>query len=135
MPQLLALAPLLAGIGGLASAGVGIGEAVSNSGSPAPTTPTAPAPTPPNAQALAQQKALVAGQVPNVDSAVSGLASPGYLSDIAQTTAGTIGTAGSTAAGAQATGQQFTPANSQPTNAAVNGQSVNLSDFINQFSQ
>lgn len=126
MPFSLALAGLLAG---LAGTGASIGETIANSG--APKAPATPAPTPPNAQALAQQKALVAQQEPNVVGATSGLASPSYDSMIAQILAGTLGQPGSTAAGNAATGQNFSVANSQPTNAAVQGQPIQLSDFVN----
>lgn len=124
--------PVIAAIAGLAGTGISVGETLANSGggAPSPTTPTTPAPTPPNAQALAQQKALVSQQTPNVVGATSGLASPGYDSLIAQILAGTLGQPGSTAAGNAATGQNFTPANSQPTNAAVQGQPIQLSDFV-----
>lgn len=121
---------LIASIGSLAGAGVGIGETIANSGGSKPTTPTNPAATPPNAQALAQQKALVAQQEPNVVGATSGLASPSYDSIISQILAGTLGQPGSTAAGNAATGQNFSPVNAQATNAAVQGQPVNLSDFV-----
>lgn len=128
MPPLIALLPTLAAIGGLAGTGVSIGEAVANSGGPPkPVTPVA---TPPNAQALAQQKALVGQQEPNVVGATSGLASPSYDSLIAQILAGTLGQPGSTAAGNAATGQNFTPANSQATNSAVQGSPIQLSDFL-----
>jgi hypothetical protein len=122
--------PMLAAIAGLAGTGVSIGETVANSGGGAPTTPTTPTPTPPSAQALAQQKALVSQQLPNVVGATSGLANPSYDSLIAQILSGITGQSGANAAGASATGQQFTAANNQPTNAAVNNQSPNLSDFL-----
>jgi hypothetical protein len=125
MPFSLALAGILAG---LAGTGASIGETIANSGAPA--TPKPPVPTPPNAQALAQQKALVGQQEPNVVGATSGLASPSYDSLIAQILAGTLGQPGSTAAGASATGQNFTPANSQATNSAVQGSPIQLSDFL-----
>jgi hypothetical protein len=127
---------LLGTIGGLASAGVGIGEAVAGGGAPqtpTPTPPGAPTPTPPNAAQLMQQKALVSQQEPNVVGATSGAASPEYDSLISQILAGVTGQPGANAAGGAATGQQFTPANSQSTNAAVNGTTPNLSDFINNF--
>jgi hypothetical protein len=126
--------PALAAIAGLAGTGVSVGEAIANSGGP-PKTPTVPPPTPPNAQALAQQKALVAQQEPNVLGATSGLASPSYDSLIAQILAGTLGQPGSTAAGNAATGQNFSPANAQATNAAVQGQPLQLSDFLNTSAQ
>lgn len=124
MPFSLALAGILAG---LAGTGVSIGETIANSGGP----PKPPGPTPPSPQVLAQQRALVAQQTPNVIGATSGLASPSYDSLIAQILAGTLGQPGSTAAGNAATGQNFSPANSQATNAAVQGQPVQLSDFVN----
>jgi hypothetical protein len=127
MPQLLALIPILAGAGGLASAGLGIANAVGG----APTAPTIPPPKPPDANALAQQRALVAQQTPNVVGATSGLASPSYDSLIAQILAGTLGQPGSTAAGNAATGQNFSPVNAQPTNAAVTGGDIGLSNFLN----
>lgn len=131
MPVTLALAGLLAG---LAGTGASIGETIANSGGGGKTaTPTTPTPTPPNAQALAQQRALVSQQTPNVVGATSGLASPSYDSLIAQILAGTVGQPGSTAAGNAATGQNFTPANAQATNAAVQGQPIALSDFLNNF--
>lgn len=126
----------LAAVGSVAGAGTSIGEAIANSG--APKTPGAPAPTPPNAEALAQQRAAVAQQEPNVVGATSGLASPSYDSLIAQILSGVLGQPGATAAGNAATfqpgtgqsfQQNFSPANSQPTNAAVQGTS--LSDFVN----
>ena len=129
MPPLIALLPTIAAIGGLASAGVGIGEAVANSGGSKP--PTAPTPTPPNAQQLAQQQAAVSQQLPNVVGQTSGLASPSYDSLISQILAGVIGQPGANAAGAGATGQAFSTSNSQPTNAAVQGQPIQLSDFVN----
>jgi hypothetical protein len=151
MPFLAALAPLigigtaaggattaasvlgaLGTLGGIAGAGTTIGETIANSGGN--KAPTVPAPTPPNASQLAQQRALVAQQTPNVVGATSGLASPGYDSLIAQILAGTLGQPGSTAAGNAATGQNFSPVNAQPTNAAVQGQPIQLSDFVNNFS-
>jgi hypothetical protein len=127
-------APAIGAASALAGAGTSIGEAIANSGGPpTPATPTPPAPTPPNAQALAQQRAAVAQQTPNVVGATSGLASPSYDALIAQILAGTIGQPGSAAAGASATGQNFSPANAQPTNAVVQGQPIALSDFVNNF--
>jgi len=126
---LAANAPAIGAAASIAGAGTSIGEAIANSSGP--KTPGAPTPTPPNAQQLAQQKALVAQQAPNVVGATSGLASPGYDALIAQILAGTLGQPGSTAAGAAATGQNFSPVNSQATNAAVQGQPVSLSDFLN----
>ncbi len=127
---LAANAPAIGAASAIAGAGTSIGEALANSGgSPKPGAP--PPPTPPNAQALAQQKALVSQQEPNVVGATSGLASPSYDSLISQILAGTLGQPGSTAAGNAATGQNFSVANSQPTNAAVQGQPLNLSDFLN----
>lgn len=127
MPFLASLIPLLTAAGSLASAGVGIANAVSGP----PTPPATPGPTPPTAQQLAQQRSAIAQQTPNVVGATSGLASPSYDSLIAQILAGTLGQPGSTAAGASATGQNFSPANSQATNAAVQGTPVQLSDFVN----
>lgn len=121
--------PVVAAIAGLAGTGVSVGETIANSGGP--KTPATPAPTPPNAQALAQQRALVQQQLPNVLGATSGLASSSYDSLIAQILAGTLGQPGSTAAGNAAVGQNFSPANSQATNAAVQGSPVQLSDFVN----
>lgn len=137
MPFLVGIAPLLAALGGLAGAGVGIGEAVAGSGksATAPVSPVSPPPTPPSANNLLQQREQIAGQIPNVDAATSGAASPDYQSLIAQILSGTAGQSGANASGAAATGQQFTPANSQPTNAAVAGQPANLSDFLNSFTQ
>lgn len=130
MPQIIGI---IASIASIAGAGTSIGEAIANSGGPsAPKAATAPAVTPPNAQQLAQQRALVGQQVPNVDAATSGAASPEYQSLMAQILSGVLGQPGANAAGASATGQQpFSVANSQPTNAAVQGSPVNLSDFIN----
>lgn len=133
--------PVVAAIAGLASSGVGIGEAIANSGGQQPTTPAAPTPKPPDAQALAQQRALVAQQYPNVVGATSGLASPSYDSLISQILAGVVGQPGASAAGAAAggfqpgTGQSFSVANSQPTNAAVQGSPIQLSDFVNTSTQ
>jgi hypothetical protein len=119
----------------LAGAGATIGSTIANdvSGPPKPGAPAAP--TPPNAQALAQQRALVAQQEPNVVGATSGLASPSYDSLISQILAGTLGQPGSTAAGGAATGQNFTAANSQATNAAVQGSPIQLSDFLSTSAQ
>lgn len=125
--------PALAAVGSLAGAGVGIGETVANAGNKLPTVAT-PQPTPPSANQLLQQREAVASQVPNEQASGSGTLSPDFESIMAQILAGTIGQPGSTAAGQSATGQQFQTANNQPTNAAVNGQPVNLSDFINSFS-
>jgi hypothetical protein len=132
-------APAIGAASALAGAGTSIGEAIANSGgAPKPGAP--PPPTPPNAQAQQNLNARVGQQEPNVVGATSGLASPSYESLIAQILAGTFGQPGSTAAGNAATGfttgtgqslnQNFTPANSQPTNAAVQGQPINLSDFL-----
>lgn len=120
MPFLVSLIPLI-------TAGVGLADTIS--GPPKPPGP--PTPTPPTIQQLTQQRALVAQQAPNVVGATSGLANPAYDSLMAQILAGTLGQPGSTAAGAAATGQNFSPANSQATNAAVQGQPVQLSDFVN----
>ncbi len=129
MPQLLALIPILAGAGGLASAGLGIANAVDGAGKP--TAPTIPPPKPPDAQAQQNLNARVGQQEPSVTEATSGLASPDYRSMIAQILAGTLGQPGSTAAGNAATGQNFSPVNAQPTNAAVQGNPIQLSDFLN----
>ena len=125
--------PALAAIAGLATSGISIGDTLANSGGGGtPATPKPPAPTPPNAQQLAQTRAAIAQQVPNVDAATSGSASPEYQSLMAQILSGVLGQPGANAAGASATGQQpFSAANAQPTNAAVNNQPVALSDFIN----
>lgn len=137
MPQLLALLPTLASIGSLAGAGVSIGEAIAGSGGPQQPSPTTPAtpqgPTPPNAQALAQQKALVSQQLPNLIGSTSGLANPDYDALMAKILAGVIGQPGSNAAGQGATAQAFQAANSQPNNTPP-GQVPNLSDFISSFS-
>lgn len=132
---LSANAPAIGAASAIAGAGTTIGEAIANSGggAPTPTPAAAPTATPPNTQALAQQRALVSQQTPNVVGATSGLASPSYDSLIAQILAGTVGQPGSTAAGNAATGQNFTPANAQATNAAVQGQPIALSDFLNNF--
>jgi hypothetical protein len=136
MPPLIALLPTIAAAVGIAGTGITTGLEVSGAlnGPGAPGTPATPAPTPPNAQQLAQQKALVSQQEPNVVGATSGLASQDYVSLISQILAGTVGQPGSRAAGAAATDQNFTPANSQPTNSVVNGQTPNLSDFLSSFS-
>jgi hypothetical protein len=133
MPWLLAALPAIAAIGGTAAAGTTIGLDIANAGNKT-VTPTTPAPTPPNAQQLEQQKALISQQLPNIVGATSGLANPSYDALIAQILSGTAGQSGANASAGAATGQAFTPANSQPTNAAVQGQPVNLSDFINSFS-
>lgn len=130
VPFLTAAAPVASAAASLGSLGLGIANAASGpSGIPTPPGPT-PA-TPPTPQQLAQQRALVQQQLPNVLGATSGLANPAYDSLIAQILAGTIGQPGSTAAGNNAVGQNFSPANSQATNAAVQGQPVQLSDFVN----
>jgi hypothetical protein len=125
--------PVVAAIAGLAGTGISVGETLANSGgggaAPKPAAP--PPPKPPDPAALLQQKALVAQQNPNEVAATAGLANPAFLALMDQLRAGTLGQPGSAAAGASATGQQFSPANSQPTNAAVSGQPINLSDFIN----
>ena len=132
MPFLAALVPALTAIGTIGGLGLGIEQAVSGSGGPPkPGAPTTPAATPPTAQQLAQQRALVEQQVPNISGATSGTASPEYQSLMAQILSGVLGQPGATAAGASATQQPFSVANSQPTNAAVSGQPVNLSDFVN----
>ena len=131
MPPLIALLPTIAAIGGLAATGTTIGMDIAGAGGSKPAAPTTSTPAPPNAQQLAQQKALISQQVPNIDSATSGTTSPEYQSMIAQILAGVTGQPGANASGAAATGQQFSAANSQPTNAAVNGQDVNLSSFLN----
>lgn len=137
MPFMLGLIPLLTAAGGLAGTGLSIANAVSGS----PAAPTAPGATPPTAQALAQQKAAIAQQDPNLQASGSGELSPAYTSLISQILAGTIGQPGSTAAGnatagftpgtGQSLNQNFTPANSQSTNAAVQGGQINLSDYVN----
>ena len=135
IPFLAANAPAIGAASALATAGTTIGSTIANAvggGPSTPGAPTTPPPTPPNAQQLAQQRALVGQQVPNVDAATSGTSSPEYQSLMAQILSGVLGQPGATAAGASATGQQpFSVANSQPTNAAVQGQPVNLSDFVN----
>lgn len=129
IPAITAAAPAITAATGLGSLGLGIANAAGGGPSGSPATP--PAPTPPTAQQLAQQRALVQQQLPNVLGATSGLANPAYDSLIAQILAGTIGQPGSTAAGNNAVGQNFSPANSQATNAVVQGQPVQLSDFVN----
>jgi|SRR5215469_16930733 len=119
----------------IAGAGTSIGEAIANSGGhPNAPTPQTPGPTPPNTQQLAQQRALVSQQLPNLVSATGGTASPEYDALMAQILSGVIGQPGAAQSAGQAVGQNFTPANSQPTNAAVSGGNVNLSDFLNSFS-
>jgi hypothetical protein len=127
MPQLLALIPILAGAGGLATTGLSIANAVGG----APKPPTAPLPKPPDAQAQQNLNARVAQQEPNLQASGSGDLSPAYTSLIAQILAGTLGQPGSTAAGNAATGQNFSPVNAQPTNAAVTGGDIGLSNFLN----
>src|SRR6266852_5807498 len=124
---------IIASIATIGTAGTTIGLDIAGAGKGGPQTPATPKPTPPDANALAQQKALVSRELPNVVGATSGLASPSYDALMAQILAGVLGQPGATAAGSSATGQQFQPANSQPTNAAVSGQPANLSDFINSF--
>lgn len=126
MPFSLALAGILAG---LASSGVGIGETIANSGGSKP--PTAPVTPPPNAQQLLQQRQVVGQQDSNLQESGSGDLGSSFLQLMAPYLAGISGQPGANAAGAAGAGQQWSAANSQPTNAAVNGQSVNLSDFIN----
>lgn len=126
VPLLTAAAPVASAAASLGSLGLGIANAASGP----PGIPTPPGPTPPTPQQLAQQRALVQQQLPNVLGATSGLANPAYDSLIAQILAGTIGQPGSTASGNNAVGQNFSPANSQATNAAVQGQPVQLSDFV-----
>ena len=125
------LLPIIASIGSLAGAGVGIGTSIANSVSGSPAAPTVPGPTPPNQQQLLAQKEAVSQQLPNVIGQTSGLASPSYDSLISQILSGVIGQPGANAAGAGATGQAFSTSNSQPTNAAVQGQPIQLSDFVN----
>ncbi len=137
MPQLLALIPILAGAGGLASTGLGIANAVGG----APKPPAIPPPTPPNAQALAQQNSLIARQDPNLQASGSGELSPQYRALVDQILAGVFGQPGATAGANAVTGftpgtgqslnQNFSPVNAQPTNAAVQGQPIQLSDFLN----
>ena len=132
MPPLIALLPTLAAIGGLAGAGVSIGEAVAGSGgAKAPTTPTAPAPTPPNPQDLLQKKQLLGQADSNTQAQTGGTAGDFYRLINDQLQAGTLGQAGSQGAANQTV---FTPANSQPTNSVVNGQAPNLTDFLSSFS-
>ena len=121
--------PVIAAIAGLASSGVGIGEAIANSGGSKP--PVAPVTPPPNAQQLLQQRQVVGTQDSNLQESGSGDLGSNFLALMAPYLAGISGQPGANAAGAAGAGQAFSAANSQPTNAAVNNQQVNLSDFIN----
>jgi hypothetical protein len=142
MPQIIpaivgflaANAPAIGAASAIAGAGTSIGEAIANRGGPAtpttPTAPTAPTPTPPNLNQLLQERQLVGSQASNLESATSGAAGPDFLKLFAPFLAGISGQPGASGAGTYAANQAWAPANSQPTNAAVQGQPVNLSDFI-----
>lgn len=123
-------AATIGAISSIAGAGTSIGEAIANSGGSKQGTPTAPVTPPPNAEQLLQQKQLVGQQSSNLESATSGTAGPDFLALFAPYLAGISGQPGADAAGRGAANQAWTPANSQPTNAAVNGQDVNLSSFV-----
>lgn len=116
-------------LGGIAGAGTSIGETIANGGGQ--KTPMQTPTPPPNAQQLLQERGLVGQQDSNLQSSLSGTGGSDFLSLFAPYLAGLSGQPGANAAGQFGVNQNWTPANSQPTNAAVQGQPVSLSDFIN----
>jgi hypothetical protein len=143
MPQVFALIPFLfegafgtasglattAALTGLATTGVGLANSLSQPGPQA--APAAPVTPPPNAQTTLQQRQLTGQQSSDLQSSGSGDLGSNFVALMAPYLAGISGQPGANAAGQYAANQNWTPANSQPTNAAVNGQPVDLSNFIN----
>jgi len=157
MPPVLAALPLIAAIGGIASAGTTIGLDLANSGGPSTPKPTPTGPTPSQQQQTQlQEKAAVSEQLPTVEGLTSGFANPEYYAQQGALTSGAASQpggqnaamaaveqafglppgslSGTTSASAGGTPKKFTPAGSGGTNqGAFPTGTTDLSEFVNTF--
>jgi hypothetical protein len=162
MPPIIAALPLIAAIGGIASAGTTIGLDLANSGGPSTPKPVPPTgPTPAQQQADAAQKTAAVGQqLPTIEGLTSGYANPEYYGQQGALAAGVAGESGGTGAAASAvekafglppgtlsgvtggggggrasgTPSKFTPAGTGGTNqGAFPTGETDLSSFVNTF--